>query len=52
MGLYGIAAAVFFVFAITGRLDISDINFPQLLLMLAPLGIPGTVIYYERLGGE
>ena len=52
MGIYGIAAAAFFVLALTGRLDVSDINLPCLLLMLAPLGIPGTVIYYEGLGDD
>ncbi len=49
MGLYVIAAVVFFVLAMTRRIDVSNINLLQLLLMLAPLGIPGTVIYYERL---
>lgn len=52
MGLYGTVATVFFVLAVTGRLDVSDINSLHLLLMLAPLGIPGTVIYYERLGDD
>jgi len=52
MGLYGTVATVFFVLAVTGRVDVSDINSLHLLLMLAPLGIPGTVIYYERLGDD
>lgn len=52
MSLYGVAAAIFFVLAVTGRLDVSGINAPILLLMLAPLGIPGTVIYFESLGDE
>jgi len=49
MVLYGIIAVVFFVLAVTGRLDVSQINLPYLLLMLAPLGIPGTVIHFENL---
>jgi hypothetical protein len=52
MGLYGTATIVFFVMTVTGRLDVSDINSLHQLLMLAPLGIPGTAIYYERLGGR
>ena len=52
MGLYGATATVFFVLAVTGRTDVSDINLLQLLLMLAPLGIPGTVVFYERLGDD
>ncbi len=52
MSLYGLAAAVFFVLAVTSRLDVSGINLPIFLLMLAPLGIPGTVIYYEGLGDD
>lgn len=52
MSLYGIAAAIFFVLAVTGRLDVSGINVPTFLLMLAPLGIPGTMIYFESLGDE
>ena len=52
MSLYGIAAAIFLVLAVTSRLDVSGINVPILVLMLAPLGIPGTVIYFENLGDE
>ena len=49
MSLYGFAAAVFFVLAVTSRLDVSGINLPILLVMLAPLVIPATVVYYEGL---
>jgi uncharacterized membrane protein len=52
MGLYGTVATVFLALTVTGRVDVSDINSLHLLLMLAPLGIPGTVIYYERLGED
>ena len=52
MVLYGAAASVFFVLAVTGRLEVSDIGLLHLLMMLAPLGIPGTVVYYENLGGD
>ena len=50
MGAYGVIAIIFFVLAITRSIDTSSIGFLQLLFMLAPLGIPGTVIYYENLG--
>jgi hypothetical protein len=49
---YAIAAAVFLILAVTAKIDVSDIGLLQLLLMLLPLGIPGTVVHYERLGDE
>ena len=52
MILYGAAASVFFVLAVTGRPEVSDIRLLHLLLMPPPLGIPGTVVYYENLGGD
>jgi len=52
MAIYGIAAVAFFVLAITARIDVSDIGSLKLLLVLVPLGIPGTVIYFENLGDE
>ena len=42
MGIYGIAAVSFVVLAMTRRIGVSDVGSLQLLLMLAPLGVPGT----------
>lgn len=52
MAIYGIAAVVFFILAMTARIDVSDIGPLKLLLVLAPLGIPGAVIYFENLGDD
>ena len=52
MGLYGIAAVGFFILAMTRKIDVSDMGALQFFLMFAPLGIPGTVIYFENLGDK
>lgn len=52
MGTYGVAAIVFLILALTRRIDVSDIGFLQFILMLAPLGIPGTVLHYENLSDD
>jgi FtsH-binding integral membrane protein len=52
MGVYGISAIVFLILALTRRIEVADIGFLQFILMLAPLGIPGTVIHYENLRDE